>query len=157
VAKEKEKRSYEKRLQRIMVPMNFSTAARKAFRYAQDLAKQYRACIILLHVVVPSDAGDQPTRAVRAAKKGLDHLCTTDGVLSKRCKSLVRIGIPFSEITQSADENGVELIILSRRDSTIGGGFGEGHTFSRVVRYAKCPVLIVNESGRDFVAEPPGQ
>ena len=52
----------------------------------------------------------------------------------------------------NADKNGVDLIVLGRRDSKIVGRFGEGHTSDRVMRYAKCAVLIVNESGRDFIA-----
>jgi nucleotide-binding universal stress UspA family protein len=137
----------------IMVPTDFSAAAKKAFRYAQDFAQQSRAHIILLHVVAPTESEDV-RGAMRAAKKNLAYLRKGKSAWSKRCKSMVRTGIPFFEITQSADKAGVELIILGRRDSTIAGKFGDGHTSERVMRYARCPVLVVNETGRDFVAMP---
>ena len=139
------------RLQKIMVPMDFSAAAQKALRYAQDLAQRYRAQIILLHVVAPSESPEVKV-AANVARKNLALICKAEGVLAKRCKAIVRTGIPSFEITQNADQNRVELIVLGRRDATIAGKFGEGHTSDRVMRYSKCPVLIVGETGRDFVA-----
>jgi nucleotide-binding universal stress UspA family protein len=138
-----------------MVPMDFSQAAKKAFRYAQDLARRYRAQIILLHVVTPSEQRDG-TRAMSEAKQNLARLCQVKSVLPKLCKSVVQTGIPFLEITQSADLNEVGLIVLGRRNATSPGRIGSGHTSDRVMRYAKCPVLIVNETSRDFVVTPTG-
>ncbi len=136
--------------------MDFSAAAKKAFRYALDLAQRYQSNIILLHVVTPSES-EGANGLVNAAKKNLADLCKGDAAVSKRCKSMVRTGIPFFEITQGADENKIDLIILGRRDSTPAGTFGNGrHTSDRIMRYAKCPVLIVTEAGRDFVAMPSG-
>jgi nucleotide-binding universal stress UspA family protein len=155
VAKQNAKRRGKTRLRTIMVPMDFSVPAKKAFCYALNMARQFRARIILLHVVAPLESEDTAA-AVRAARKELARLCNSARDLAKRCRSLVRAGIPFFEITQSADENAVELIILGRRDSAIVGKFGEGHTSDRVMRSARCPVLIVGESGRDFVGWPNG-
>ena len=156
IVEKKKERVRATGLQRIMVPMDFSVAARKALRYAHDLAQRYRAHIILLHVVAPLRMTDN-NRTVSAARRNLALLCKAEGALSKRCKAIVRSGIPFFEITQSAEQNRVELIILGRRDSTIAGAFGDGHTSDRVMRYSKCPVLIVAETGRDFVATSDGR
>jgi len=156
MAKQNAKRCGKAGLKIIMVPMDFSVPAKKAFCYALDLSRQFRASIILLHVVAPLEC-DHTGAAVTAARKELACLCNSSRVLAKRCRSLVRTGIPFFEITQVADENAVQLIILGRRDSSIGGKFGEGHTSDRVMRSASCPVLIVAQSGRDFVACPDGQ
>jgi nucleotide-binding universal stress UspA family protein len=87
--------------------------------------------------------------AVNTAKKNLADLCKTQGGLSNRCKTIVRTGVPFFEITQSANSDGVDLIIVGRRDST-KANFGDGYTLDRVVRYARCPVLIVIETDRNF-------
>lgn len=135
--------------------MDFSAAAKKALLYAQDLADRYRGNIILLHVVAPSESPDV-SGAARAARKNLSFICKEAGVLSKRCKAIVRTGIPFFEITRCADQKGADLIVLGRRDSSIAGKFGEGHTSDRVMRYSKCPVLVVAETGRDFIAMPAG-
>lgn len=144
----------ETRLQNILVPIDFSTAAKQAFQYALDVAGRYRSKITLLHVVT-SESQDV-NGAVSAAKRKLARFCKTEGAPSKHCKSIVRTGIPFFEITQSANGSGADLIILGRRDSAFAGRFGEGHTSNRVVRYATCPVLVVRETGRHFVAMPDG-
>jgi nucleotide-binding universal stress UspA family protein len=151
----KKKDGRETRLQNILVPIDFSMAAKKAFQYALDVAGRYRSKIILLHVVTLSES-EKADRAISAAKRNLATFCKTEGASSKRCKSIVRTGIPFFEITQSANGSGADLIILGRRDSTFVGRFGEGHTSDRVVRYATCPVLLVRETGRHFVAMPDG-
>ena len=135
--------------------MDFSAAAKKAFLYAQDLAHRYRANILLLHVVAPSESSDV-SGAASAARKNIASICKAAGVLPSPCKAIIRTGIPFSEITRYADERGVDLIVLGRRDSSMVGKFGEGHTSDRVMRYSKCPVLIVAETGRDFIAMPDG-
>ena len=96
------------------------------------------------------------TQAAFSAKRGLLCLSNSENGLPKRCKVIVKTGVPFFEIAQSAEDNRVELIILGRHDLPNGSNFGESHTLHRVIRHAKCPVLMVNESGRDFVASPDG-
>jgi nucleotide-binding universal stress UspA family protein len=144
----KKKTDRQTRFQKILVPIDFSTAGQKAFQYAADLAQQYRSNIVLLHIVAPSESGKM-NAAVNTAKTNLDDLCKTQGGLSNRCKTIVRTGVPFFEITQSANSDGVDLIIVGRRDST-KANFGDGHTSARVVRYARCPVLIVSETDPRF-------
>lgn len=143
----------EVRLQTILVPIDFSAAARKAFRYAIDLAGQYRANLALLHVVRPTPSADTKA-AVAAAKRNLADLCKSAGVPADRCKAVVRTGIPFVEITRERKSQQPDLIVLGRRNSAPLGKLGEGHTLERVVRYATCPVLLVRESGRHFVPMP---
>ena len=138
-------------LRNILVPIDFSAAGEKAFQHAMDLARQYRSNLLLLHVLTESPKG--PAKA-DSAKKNLTALCNAAGVSSKRCKSMVRTGVPFFEITQTADNEGAALIVIGRRDAGPSGTYGNGHTADRVLRYAKCPVLIVTETGRDFVAMP---
>lgn len=129
------------RLKNILVPVDFSCAATEAVRYASDLARQLRSKIVLLHVVVSSEAGE--TLAV--VKRNLAQLRESEGFASKRCALLVRVGVPFFEITQSANENGVDLIVIGRRQQTSAVSLGDGHTSERVARYATCPVLLVRE------------
>ena len=144
---------HEVRLQTILVPIDFSAAAKTAFRHAIDLAGQYRAKIALLHVVRPTPADD--TKAtVAMAKRKLAELCKSAGVPGDRCKAMVRTGIPFVEITQARDVQQPDLIVLGQRNSAPLGQLGEGHTLERVVRYATCPVLLVRETGRHFVPMP---
>lgn len=138
----REKNVRRARLQNILVPVDFSSAATEAVRYASDLAKQHRSKIVLLHVVTSSEPDD----ASAAAKRNLARLCKSEGMSSKRCVLLVRAGVPFFEITQSADEGAVDLIVVGRRNPISAASLGDGHTSERVARYATCPVLLVRES-----------
>lgn len=67
------------------------------------------------------------------------------GFSPERCTVLVRAGVPFFEITQSANESEVDLIVIGRRQQTSAVSLGDGHTSERVARYATCPVLLVRE------------
>lgn len=149
-AKKQDPRS--KGLRNILVPIDFSAASEKAFQHAMALAMQYRSHVTLLHVLTASESPNG-TENAKSAKKNLSALCKEVDAGSKRCKSIVRTGVPFFEITQCAEENGADVIVVGR-SSTGVGRFGDGHTADRVLRYAKCPVLIVTETGGDFVAMP---
>jgi nucleotide-binding universal stress UspA family protein len=139
----REKRTRRARLEKILVPVDFSPAAREAVRYASDLAEQHRSKIVLLHVVPSSEPNDAP----EAAKRELARLRKSERVPPARCSLMVRAGVPFFEITQSADENGVDLIVVGRRQQLSADSLGDGHTSERIARYATCPVLLVRESG----------
>ena len=123
------------------MPVDFSAAAREAVGYASDLAKQHRSRIVLLHVVTSSE----PDGAPEAAKQELARFRKSEKVPPERCTLLVRAGVPFFEITQSANENGVDLIVVGRRQQLSADGLGDGHTSERIARYATCPVLLVRE------------
>ena len=140
-------------LRDILVPMDFSSASEKAFQHALDLARQYRSNVTLLHVLAGPESEDGRGNA-ESAKKNLSAFCKAAAAGSKRCKSMIRTGIPFVEITQAADEERADLIVMGRREAGSPGTFGNSHTADRVLRYAKCPVLIVTETGGDFVAMP---
>ena len=152
-ANQKKTHAREARLQTILVPIDFSAAARKAFRYAIDLAGQYRANLALLHVVRPTASADTKA-AVAAAKHNLADLCKSAGVPADRCKAVVRTGIPFIEITRVRNGQQHYLLVLGQRNPAALGMLCECHTLERVVRYATCPVLLVRESGRHFVPMP---
>ena len=147
--KRKKKESRRTGLEKILVPMDFSLAARKAFRYALDLAGQYDSKIVLLHVVEPSETDG----AISVAKKKLTEFCKSEGLTSQRCTLLVRTGTPFYEITHFEDGDRADLIVLGR-PALPSTKVGENHTLERVIRYANCPVLLVREKGRHFVPMP---
>ena len=128
------------RLQNLLVPVDFSPAALGALRYAAALAARHRSRIVLLHVTTDGE----PPQAGERAKKKLSRLCAQEGITNERCRVLVRTGVPFFEITQTASGTETDLIVLGRcpQPPTESGG---GHTVDRVVRYARCPVLLVNQ------------
>ncbi len=143
MVKGKKQTTKRARLQNLLVPVDFSPAALGAVRYAAALAARHRSRIVLLHVATAS----QPNDAIKRAKKDLARLCAEEGISDDRCRLLVRAGVPFFEITQTARGTGSDLIILGQRSRASAETMSDGHTLERVVRYAGCPVLLVREEG----------
>ena len=146
MVKGKKQTTKRARLQKLLVPVDFSLAALGAVRYAWALAAQHRSQIVLLHVATAS----QPDEEIKRAKKDLARLCEEEGISADRRRLLVRTGVPFFEITQTARGTGIDLIILGQRDRASMESLSDGHTLERVVRYARCPVLLVREEGDDL-------
>ena len=152
------------RLQQILVPVDFSPHSLKALRYASAFAQQFGARLILLHVnepvVFPSELGYAPlaTEALdqslredaQTRLKALAHGCGAEGL---SVETAVVAGRPFNEIVAVAAEREVDLIIIATHGFT---GFTHvlmGSTAERVIRHAKCPVLVVRENEREFLAD----
>jgi universal stress protein A len=98
------------KLERILVPMDFSSASQKALEYAVPLASKFEAKITLIHVVelicgpsdptfgyVPLDNG--PLAA--ASAKRLERIAVEMIPAALLATTLVRHGIPYHEITNS--------------------------------------------------------
>jgi nucleotide-binding universal stress UspA family protein len=153
------------KLQRILVPVDFSDCSTKALQYAIPFARQFAAELILLHVVQPFvaipempsvDAALVQSQMRGAGKRQLDTLRGTidDEIPSN---TLLRVGSPHVEIINAAKESGIDLIILSTHGRTGLAHVFLGSTAERVVRHAGCPVLVVREQEHEFVASKPAR
>jgi nucleotide-binding universal stress UspA family protein len=137
-------------LRRILVPIDFSTNARKALRYAIPLAAQFKAKIILLHivepVVYPTEMAivvtDEKT-TLGIARKHLNKMARKFVPEKLRGKILVRGGQPYFEIAEIAHEVKADLLVLTTHGYTGIKRVLLGGTAERVIRHAPCPVLTV--------------
>lgn len=145
MVKTKKETTARAQLQNLLVPVDFSPASIEGVRYAAALAARHRSKIVLLHVTTEGE----PPQASERAKRRLTRLCAEEGMTGDRCRLLVRIGVPFFEITQAASVTDTDLIILGRcMQAPTDAGY-DGHTLERVVRYARCPVLLVSRESDD--------
>ena len=81
---------------------------------------------------------------MKQAEAELEHLAgeqrkTTGANISV----VVRDGKPFQEICHAAETLGADLIVLTTHGHTGLKHVWLGSTAERVVRHAKCPVLVV--------------
>jgi nucleotide-binding universal stress UspA family protein len=142
------------KLQKILVPIDFSDCSKKALQYAIPFARQFEAELVLVHVVEPYpmvpemapydfETFDDSRLELEALRKGIDDTVSSSVALRK--------GTPHLEISEAARELGADLIVISThgRKGLVRRVFGS--TTEKVVRYAPCPVLIVRESEREFV------
>ncbi len=139
----------------ILVGIDGSPFADRALKYAVNLAKTYRAKLIVIHVVVrrfyavaPSEAGVLATtiyvKEVEAEGKEIiskaESFVKAEGI-AYECKLLQ--GVPAEEILKAAQSERVDLIVLGSRGLTEVRAFLLGSVSDKVSHHAKCATLIV--------------
>jgi nucleotide-binding universal stress UspA family protein len=153
------------RLNKILVPVDFSGFSTKALDYALAFADQFDSHLLLLHVVEPavypessllvaSALDDLNCDLVQVAQQKLSELRRDR--IGERVPSelLVRLGGTFTEIVDAAAELDVDLIILATHGYTGLKHVLLGSTAERVVRHAPCPVLTVRDPEHEFLRSP---
>ena len=150
------------RIRSILVPTDFSPPSSKAVTYARALADAFDAKVTLLNVVEP--IGGTPDFAVNPlvidsremterAKENLERLISREHIEPGRIGNLlVRHGTPFHEISQAAAVLKSDLIVIATHGYTGLKHVLLGSTAERVVRHAPCPVLVVREEEKEFLA-----
>ena len=152
------------KLARILVPTDFSDSARHALTYGTSFAREYKAELLLLHVVetvaapYASDLFPVPMAEVFEemsgyAKSELEKLVAEAKGRGVSARFQVAQGKPSLEIMRVAREESVDMIVLGTHGKGVLDQALFGSTTERVVRKAPCPVLCVRESEHEFVKE----
>lgn len=144
------------RLQKILLPTDFSGCADFALPYAAAIARATKATIICLHVVEPvvpavgytglaepmpiADISDQ---LEDSAERQLPKLAECEECAGLNLEEIIVHGDPAAEIVRVAQEQEVDLIVISSHGRTGLGRMIFGSTAEAVVRHANCPVLVV--------------
>jgi universal stress protein A len=149
------------RLKQILVPIDFSDCAKKALRYAIPLAKEHEAEITLLYVM-PTDyavgeyggidyaALEAETRATEERELAILAVDEVRGEVP--ADTLVRSGSPAFEIIEAAKALPADVIVISTHGRTGLKHMLLGSVTEHVVCRAPCPVLVVREDEREFIA-----
>ena len=140
------------RLKRILVPVDFSGCSKKAIHYAAALAQDYSATIVLVHVIDERQASDGERNTREAA---LSALAREEVPGSVAVSTLVKTGEALREITSLAETAAVDLLVISTHALTGLPDFCLGSAAEQIVRYARCPVLVVREQEHDCLRECP--
>ena len=155
-------------LQKLLVPTDFSENSKKALLYAVRLAQRNDASVILFHVFESPEfdrqlqhgfsydsnpeMGMQFVDAMRQSEERLATLSRDVNASDIKIGYAQRLGIPSEEIIRVAKEWAVDLIVIATHSRTALQHFLLGSTTERVIRAAFCPVLVVRQEERDFVA-----
>ncbi|HAV32053.1 MAG: universal stress protein [Planctomyces sp.] len=151
------------RLNRILVPTDFSEFSRPALTYACAMAERFAARLYVLHVV-PDPAMLVPEAAVFSVESMQSQ---SDKLVADAQKLLqempagwqgsqpvirdVRVGAAFLEIIDYAKVQEIDLIVIGTHGRSGLSHILMGSVAERVVRAAPCPVLSVKPSGHQFV------
>ena len=140
----------------ILVPTDFSEHSDRAVRQAADIAEQNNAKIFLLHVVdklqqcaidycIPLETmmKVQEDSEKEARKKMQEE---ANKILQSKKIDVafdVKSGVPFEEILKEQQERNADLIVIASHGRTGILKTLIGSVAERVMREAKCPVLLV--------------
>jgi nucleotide-binding universal stress UspA family protein len=139
---------------KILVPVDFSEYTDEILEYAEEIAKKFGSSLHLIHVIPTMDYFTPyesfiSAENVEAAQKAIEaevgkQLEETAGHLAGIAVTrAVRTGAAFVEITEYAESEGMDLIVMG----THGRGGIEhlliGSVAGRVIRRAPCPVLTI--------------
>ena len=143
------------KLNKILVPTDFSGHSEKAFRYACECATVFDADIFLLHVFdtrvvdnvyhihqLTPDAARKEMRA--SAEQSVKRFSALDEAKGVRITPLYEEGIPQIEVKRVAVEIAADLIVMGTHGTTGLTQLLYGTTAEGVVRGAPCPVLTIN-------------
>lgn len=143
---------------KILVPTDFSVYADNALKYALDVAKDYKAKIFLFHVI---DDRFQECTLDYCLDEEVIHQIFKESLVNAQNKlreqarkiaednsdieieSDAKRGITSEEILKAQEEKEIDLIVIASHGKTgilknlLGG------VASRVMKRAKCPVLLV--------------
>jgi nucleotide-binding universal stress UspA family protein len=140
----------------ILAPTDFSEYSQQAIQYARDLAQKFGAALLLLHVVelppYPIE-GLPPGHMGGELLEDMEQQAISDlaQVLAKEAEvkvgRRVAMGIPYRKISEIAEAEKVDLIVMATHGRTGFSHLFMGSVAERVVRTAPCPVMTIRPSG----------
>ena len=149
------------KIKNILLPTDFSNLSLTAASYAIDLASQYGAKVHLLHVIEKKP----PILAIRAidiseekimksiedaAKESLEKALNK---ISKNKKVEIKIillkGNDYEEIVNYSQMHNIDVIVIATHGRTGLLHTLMGSVAEKVIRYAKCPVLVITPTEKD--------
>ena len=133
----------------ILVPVDFSPSSLGALQYALALARRQEARLTLLHVIEPLHPDmlmdfTEAQRSRRAtAHQHLNKLWESTRKAWLRTGRELREGHPVDVITALAKRTRADLVVMGTHGRTGLKRALIGSVAERVVRHARCPVLVV--------------
>lgn len=148
-------------LKKILCPTDFSEPAFEGFKIAGELAAQFSAEMLLVHVISPLPVvhgGPAPTgfqipaileELQRSAEKSLVKMQREKLPADIQARTFVMHGRPAHEIVELATREKVDIIVIATHGESGWQRFVFGSVAEKVVRHADCPVLTVRAPNQE--------
>jgi nucleotide-binding universal stress UspA family protein len=146
-------------LQRILVPVDFSVVTDPLVRHAWALATRSGASVDLVHVLASASLTrswrrrDQAPHTAERAHRALTILADQDQALSVPVRSRVLSGNPATAITEYAEEQQADLILMGTHGRTGLKRVVLGSVAEEVIQSAPCPVGTLKNDGHSLVRQ----
>jgi nucleotide-binding universal stress UspA family protein len=135
--------------QKIMVPLDGSLLAEQALEPAAQIARRRDGELYLVRafeptVVPPAALGFVDRDALRAEERAqIENYLEKHKLPDLSCHTVVLEGSGADPLLKFADENDMELIVMTSHGHTGLEHWLFGSVAERVVRYASCPVMTI--------------
>jgi nucleotide-binding universal stress UspA family protein len=141
-------------IKKLMVAYNGTDDALAAFHFGVDMAKKYRASMVVLSVVrLPEPPEEEESQAL--VESGKAHYENLFKALKKHAKeegvpmeTHIVVGPPAEQIVHGAHESKVDLVLLGHHKRSKFGRWLLGGTADRVMDHAGCSVIVVKEKDK---------
>ncbi len=132
----------------VLHPTDFSENSEYAFRVACGLARDYKARLVLLHVMAPPmviyAGGPVPAETWPSMDEVQEKIRELQGQAHDvRVETQVMEGDPVDMILRAAEETDCDVIVMGTHGRTGLGRLLMGSVAEAVIRKAPCPVLSV--------------
>ena len=156
----------------IICGVDGSQDSRLALRVAADLARRFGARLIVVNVVaalqdpviptlayapmarpvgpMPPMTARRPDFDVEAADAMLERIATEEGLSDAELRTSV--GIPAERLTDLADDEDAELIVVGSRGRGAFKAAFLGSVSNSLVGVARCPVLVVPRGAGEILS-----
>ncbi len=148
------------KISKILCPVDFSDSSSEALKYAAFLAEKHEAEMFLLHVIEHFHHSDDYMILAMTSKEAYEKweeeaeikLETLEAEFGQKVKMThdIREGKAFIEIIRAAKEENADLIVMGSHGRTFLPQILIGSVAEKVVRKARCPVLIVRNAEAEF-------
>ncbi|HVA01403.1 MAG TPA: universal stress protein [Terriglobia bacterium] len=151
------------RIAKILCPLDFSEYSAKAYDYAQSLAQHYGAKLLLQHVVqpltstypyyaFPDSINEVFWNLDSHAGKKLAEFAAEHQVDGLRTERHVHSGTVTECVLEFAEKEGVDMIVMGTHGRHGFDRLTMGSVTEKVLRKARCPVLVVRNPVHGFVS-----
>src|SRR5271154_2848464 len=103
------------RLDRVLACIDFSEDSGQALNYAFSAAAEYHAELTLLHMLEKVPSAAKTDAAIAEATAQLDKLIPPERSKALKIETAVRIGKPYQQIIQFAEEAQIDLVTMGVR------------------------------------------
>ncbi|SEP37690.1 universal stress protein [Propionispora vibrioides] len=137
---------------KILVPVDGSTEAIEAVKFARKIAEKFSSAVTLIHIIqhaayIDSDAHSMVSSIIKSLDErgnqvlaqALEFYQDYEG----RVATCIEHGHPGVKITEISKEQNYSLIVMGRRGMSDIGKLLIGSVSNYVLHYADCPTLII--------------
>jgi len=135
-------KTYVHHLSRILFCADFSQHSERALSSAISATEEYDAELTLLHVLEEVPPSATAEAAIAAATERLERLIPRQEHKTLKVKTAVRIGKPYQQIIQLAQQAQIDMVTMGVRGRGALDLAVFGSTTYRVIQLGPCPVLV---------------